>query len=344
MDCINLEQLLRANSEVAPSGEDLEYDPLFGEMERAAKGKEEQQLGDTIISSEDPDWSALKSHALAILDRSKDLRAAVQLTRALIRTDGYAGLACGLSLIRSYIDEFWDTLHPQLDAADNNDPTLRINTLLNLCDPQDMLLPISRLPLITSHRLGAYSHREIQIATGELGTSENNSDRYSAEHMEAAFCDIDSKQLIATHQSVTRCIAEIEGISSGVSTRLADDSAFDLDPLHRQLVNARLLLADRSPESSSANTGTSGVPGADTATANTSVTALPTGPINDREDVINSLDRICRYYARYEPSSPVPLLLERAKRLVSMGFHEIVLELAPDGQSHFDFLWRQSDG
>jgi type VI secretion system protein ImpA len=45
------------------------------------------------------------------------------------------------------------------------------------------------------------------------------------------------------------------------------------------------------------------------------------------------LDKICAYYSRYEPSSPVPLLLQRAKRLVSKDFMEILQDLTPDSVS-----------
>jgi type VI secretion system protein ImpA len=55
------------------------------------------------------------------------------------------------------------------------------------------------------------------------------------------------------------------------------------------------------------------------------------GRITSRDDVVRMLDRICEYYERNEPSSPVPLLLRRAKRLVSKDFMEIMRELVPDG-------------
>jgi type VI secretion system protein ImpA len=64
------------------------------------------------------------------------------------------------------------------------------------------------------------------------------------------------------------------------------------------------------------------------------------GDINNRDDVINALERINQYYRKNEPSSPIPLLLDRAKRLVKMDFYEIVQDLAPNGMSQFDFLWR----
>jgi type VI secretion system protein ImpA len=56
-----------------------------------------------------------------------------------------------------------------------------------------------------------------------------------------------------------------------------------------------------------------------------------TGDVRSREDVLRALDAICAYYARNEPSSPVPLLLERCKRLVAMSFLDIVKDMMPDG-------------
>jgi type VI secretion system protein ImpA len=50
--------------------------------------------------------------------------------------------------------------------------------------------------------------------------------------------------------------------------------------------------------------------------------------INNRDDVIKMIDEICQYYTINEPSSPVPLLLQRAKRLVDKDFIEIIKDMA----------------
>ena len=60
-----------------------------------------------------------------------------------------------------------------------------------------------------------------------------------------------------------------------------------------------------------------------------------TGGIASRSDVIGLLDRICQWYRTNEPSSPVPILLERAKQMVSRDFIELLMELAPDGAPQF---------
>jgi type VI secretion system protein ImpA len=57
------------------------------------------------------------------------------------------------------------------------------------------------------------------------------------------------------------------------------------------------------------------------------------GDLRSREDVLRALDAVSAYYARHEPSSPVPLLVERCKRLVTMSFLEIVKDMLPEGVS-----------
>src|SRR5690606_26637096 len=82
MSTIDIAALSSPISEESPCGDDLEYDPAFGEMERAAQGKPEQEMGNAVIAAEEPDWKDLKSKSLAVLSRSRDLRAATYLTRA----------------------------------------------------------------------------------------------------------------------------------------------------------------------------------------------------------------------------------------------------------------------
>lgn len=62
------------------------------------------------------------------------------------------------------------------------------------------------------------------------------------------------------------------------------------------------------------------------------------GGISSPNDVQNALDRIIAYYARYEPSSPVPMLLMRAKRLVNADFLTIVKDMAPNGVDNVNLI------
>ena len=57
------------------------------------------------------------------------------------------------------------------------------------------------------------------------------------------------------------------------------------------------------------------------------------GPIRNREDCVKALDLVADYFRKQERSSPVPLLLDRTKRLMTKDFLEIMQDLAPDGVS-----------
>ena len=60
MSIIDVEKLLAPVDGESPVGADLSYDPSIMEIEQLAAGKPEQQIGDTIVPAEDPDWKELR--------------------------------------------------------------------------------------------------------------------------------------------------------------------------------------------------------------------------------------------------------------------------------------------
>ena len=340
MATIDLERLLAPLSADSPAGENLEYDPQFGEMERAAVGKGEQQFGNTIIPAEEPDWRAVKTQTGKLLDRSKDLRAAALLTKALVHTDGFAGLADGLTLIQGFITDFWESVHPQLDPDDDNDPTLRTNTLISLCDPIQFLKAIAMVPLVSSKVLGSFSLRDIQIAEGTLSPTGDEGREISLDHIDGAFRESspdDMQRLLAQIRSAAASAASIE---SELNQRVGIEQSPSLQTLSELLQLAEREVVTRTggnmAEESVEESGSS--PPGETSRNSEPVA---TGAIRNRDDVIRTLEKLCLYYEQNDPSSPVPLLLKRAKRLVKKDFFDIVQDLAPDGSAHFEFLWKQ---
>jgi len=53
--------------------------------------------------------------------------------------------------------------------------------------------------------------------------------------------------------------------------------------------------------------------------------------IKSRVEAIQTLDKVCDYFEQSEPSSPLPLLLRRARRLSMKSFLEIIQDISPDG-------------
>ena len=96
MSVLDVDQLLAPVSPDAPCGENLEYDADYAAMEQAAAGKPEQQFGSTTIPGEEPDWKEVRSKALDLFSRTKDLRASMYLVRSATWMDGLPGLADGM--------------------------------------------------------------------------------------------------------------------------------------------------------------------------------------------------------------------------------------------------------
>ena len=79
-------------------------------------------------------------------------------------------------------------------------------------------------------------------------------------------------------------------------------------------------------------------PGAIEHVAAAAGTAKPSGAIQSREDAIRTLQRVCDWIERNEPSHPAPLLIQRAQRLMKKNFIEIIRDLVPDGLGQIEKL------
>ena len=66
------------------------------------------------------------------------------------------------------------------------------------------------------------------------------------------------------------------------------------------------------------------------------ITARSLTTLASRDEALYLLDLVSGWFRENEPSSPVPLLVDRARRLASMDFLDILRDLAPEGmgQAH----------
>ncbi|MFT5532236.1 MAG: type VI secretion system protein ImpA [Candidatus Paceibacteria bacterium] len=341
MRVIDVDALLLDVDTDAPCGLNLEYDPAFLELEQAVLGKPEVQYGDSITPAVPPDWKVVKRLATSLLERSRDLRVIVPLLRALLALHGMPALADCLHLIERLLDERWDSVHPQLDPDDDLDPMLRINSLAILNDGVTVLREVREATFIVLPGLGPISVRDLEIASGELTVPEGQT-KLGMASIEAALRDVEAAQLISAADAMRAAFDSTRNIETLLVRQVGSSQALNLDMLTRMLGRARDLLAGAGGDAVSAVDVDAVVVGTDQQTGS-AVSSGPraaaiSGEVASREDVLRMLDKICGYYARNEPSSPVPLLLERAKRLVPKNFFEIMQDLAPDGMSQLSVI------
>lgn len=339
---LDIEPLLAPISDESPSGDDLEYDAAFMELERAAAAKGERGIGDSVKAAEEPEWDKVADLATAVLARSKDLRAAVHLTAAWTRTGGLSGWSAGLALVRGLLEQFWDTVHPQLDAEDDDDPTMRVNSVVPLADLQATLGVFRTTPFVQSPRLGRYDLRDLRIANGSLKvTAVDGETDPSLTEIEACCMDCSEDELVTAVEAVAQSLEHAKAIDAIFTDRVGTDGP-DLKNLLSEIYELKKFLdpqlARRQPDDAATEAD-----GADASgTTTVGVRASP-GAINGPQDVSRRIDELCDYYARNEPSSPVPLLLRRAQRLVGMDFMDLLKDLAPGGVSELRVVSGTSD-
>ena len=150
----------------------------------------------------------------------------------------------------------------------------------------------------------------------------------------AAFRDTDPETLSTMLDDARRAMDNVRAVSAVFDDQTPGQGP-DLDPTIRLLSTITKTLSKYAGGSTadSAVSDVSDESEADGGAAPMAAAAAggAVGAIRSPADVGNALDRIIEYYRRYEPSSPIPLLLMRAKRLVSADFMTIMRDMAPDG-------------
>jgi type VI secretion system protein ImpA len=334
-DCmINADELLQPISGEKPCGEDLSYDPAYQTLETLMRGKPETQFS----AAEDPDWKQVRELCLELWPRSKDLRLATALTLSSLKTDGLPAFREGLALVKGLLEQQWTAVYPLLDPADNNDPTQRVNIIAGMATPfgtyGDPLRLIERLreaPLADSPQMGRYSLADIMRS--EKGEAKPDGTAAPTEaQIAGAFKSTKQENLIALNHAIADSLKLAQDIDAFLTTTVGADHAPDLDLLPKELKEMQKRLAPHLPAGTVVlEPGDAAVAGAQAAAGGAAPAGQGiSGDVQTRADVVRMLEKICDYYKREEPSSPVPYILKRAQRLADMDFMQIIDDMTPE--------------
>tara|TARA_R110002049_G_scaffold4601_2_gene31736 strand:+ start:22739 stop:23815 length:1077 start_codon:yes stop_codon:yes gene_type:complete len=337
------QQLRQPVTPDSPVGSNLEYDARFMEMSRLAEGTREQQYGNTIIAAHPPDWRGALQIADELAGETRDLRVAVMIIEGLAHTDGIDGLAEGFELLQHWICGFWNDIHPQLDETDGRDPFVRINTLGRLCDSERLLSLINKIPLVEAppHMLVTLS--DVRWANGNTsGQPSTASDRATPMEIEAAFLALPLGELRHRYETCLRAenalVATIDFLEQTCGKGVWDATALigkinACTDLLKQQLRLRLSASDAVVADVSAANKLRHDDGHDSNwgphSIDQSITSLSRIRVDSRDEAEQVIEAATQYFERYEPSSPVPLLLRRAKRMINQDFVDILRDLAP---------------
>jgi len=320
------EDLSKPISEELPCGEDLEYDPAFQEMETLMQSTPEQEVGDTIVAAVPPDWKGVVRQTKDLLGRTRDMRVFVNAAIAGLNQDGLGEFKEVLTALTACMEQHWESIHPLLDPDDDNDPMMRMNILQNLSHYDNVRKGLERSPLVSIKGLGSFSFHDIQVAEGRE-EADPDVDAPDTALIQGAFSQADPSQLRELGEAVTGSIEQLQQLLDVWAHKTGNYEAPELAPTITTLKNMLQTISAYSPTIAEAVSDEQ----PEAAGGDGAVAAAVSGAINSRSDVIKAIDRICEYYQANEPSSPIPILLRRAQRLVAKSFFEILEDVAPDG-------------
>jgi type VI secretion system protein ImpA len=267
-----------------------------------------------------PDWREIRDRSLEALAKSRDLRILSHLGASVLRTDGLAPFCETLSAAATWLEQWWDDTYPRIDE----DAILRRNALNGLADRIAVVDGLRRAPLLEHRQLGSYCIRDIEIAQGHLAAGPDEPARDAAQ-LDAVLASVELESLQSVAARLRQAAASFRAIEATMRDRAGSEAApgFEapLAVLTRTLALLDAQLAARAPAQASAAAAADGADGGP---------ARVPGAIGTRAEAMSALDAVAAFFRASEPSSPVPLFIERAKRLVGKDFLTVLEDMVPD--------------
>jgi type VI secretion system protein ImpA len=350
---IDIEGLLKPISPDHPAGPDLRLAAGDLTFRRLAEYRRESDAAvDAGGEARAADWkSVVQESAKALRERSKDLELAATLTQGLVGTDGFAGLAAGLRLVRGLIDRYWETLHPGYDEGEIVLP-IRARPLAWLGTSRDFLTAVKRVPLAGAPGAPARSWLDYEQSrrVDEAGTrSDQQAFRelleaglVTGEQWQAALVATPPAQLGATVAALRAGLAELEALVAACAGKFGDDAP--------AMIELRNLLGDCLGRLENVMGGETAVAARDGAgppaqgvagAAPASGAGNPAGaggPITSREQAYRQLREVAEFLRRVEPHSPVALLIDRAVKWGGMPFPALLQDVVKSQEARAQII------
>ena len=294
----------------SPAGGDrITGTPAMVKLELLCEGKPAYFVGnEQRAESIEPNWRQALEYARELIERSADLAVLVRLAAACLRQRTLGDFADCMHTTAELLEYHWPDIHPDLEAFEEGDPpdaSVRIGVLGRLEDEKLIIGPLRDVALTRDE-----GSRPISLSSLRAGGTSDV---------------VDAAALLgdATH-NLTRVIESARRIEQSVRVKSPLDADFSVG---RFLTACEQLLAQVA-RSASENAGNTSVASSEAESQGSSV-LMPVGadPVRGREQAMQALTQIIRYFESTEPSSPVIGLLERAKSLIGKDFWTLMNEL-----------------
>jgi type VI secretion system protein ImpA len=333
---VDLDVLLQPISDENPSGESLRYSGIYDEITEARRADDTLNRGDWQEELKVADYRRVIDLAVpALSNESKDLQVAAWLSESLVREYGFLGLRDGLRLMTGFQENFWDTLHPEVDEGDMEGRANAISWM----DTQTTFV-LKQVPITA----GGYSFNDwedskrfdfpdniesmdsdSQERWAELRAQAENERRVTAEMWRKARTQTRRRFCEELNYAIEECFAAFADLNRVIEEKYDRKQMPGLSSMKKSLDDVHLqvkkLLEEKRIEEpdtveddgseESAGEGGFGV-------SSGSGSAASSGAVQNRKDALRRLAEIAAFFQKTEPHSPVAYLVQRAVKWGNM--------------------------
>jgi type VI secretion system protein ImpA len=316
-----------------PSGQNLYPTPLFEEIREARRQDDTgpQGLWEHDIKLADYD-AVIRLAGDALASKTKDLFLASWLTEAWLSKQGFAGLNDGLQLMRGLVDQFWDTLYPEIEDGDCEFRASPLDWFGNYLEPSkgsSPALAVKSVP-ITTDGLNWLRYAESRTVPSQEDANESEVKRasrdkdikegkLSPEETDASVDQSPKAYYVKLHKDITDSLASLKTLEA-----LADEKFGDAAPSFGKLragltevgTTVGIILKKKrelepDPEGE-ASTDSPELAGAEVAASSAGPSSL--GEIRNRDDAVAHILAGVQFLRGKEPQNPAGYLAARGLR------------------------------
>lgn len=340
---IDFETLLTPISEDSPSGENLRYSGLYDEITEARRADDALLQGEWQTELKTADYRKVIELAVdALSTKTKDIQIAAWLSESLVKVYGFAGFRDSLKLVAALQDQFWDSLHPEIDEGDMEGRANAISWM----DTQ-VSLAIKRVP-VTQAGYGFldwedakkfdipedFSSLDHEQATKfqDLKDQAERENRTTADKWRKARAATKRQFCEETNYALEQCWEALRELNRVIEERYDRNQMPGLGQLNKSLdavhTLVKKLLAEKraeepDPADEAAGAGEEGA-------SSEGGTRSASGSVSGRADALRKLAEIAAFFQRTEPHSPVAYLVQRAVRWGNMPLDSWLQDVIKD--------------
>lgn len=348
---IDLEALMQPISEEKPSGEPLQYSGLYDEIREARRADENLSQGQWQIELKIANYRQVINLAVPALEReTKDMQIAAWLSESLVKENGFAGLRDSMKLLVGFHENFWETIHPELDEGDMEGRANAVEWM----DTQ-AAFAVKQAPITGGEGCSFFGFEDSKrfdfpenIDTLDSTDQEKfRALQEQAEKENRVTADRWRKARAATRRAfceslsfvLDECFVEFKELNRVIEERYDRNQTPGTSNLKKALeeiqVQVKKLLEEKRAEEPDAVE--EDAPDAEAAEGETGVATVAgqgvmttAGAIQNRQDAIKRLSALAEFFRKTEPHSPISYLVTRAVKWGEMPLESWLQDVIKD--------------